>query len=261
MRTTDDNWLVFPAPKPTARLRLFCFPYSGSGASAFQAWTARLPREVELCAVQLPGRETRLRETPLTSLRPLLEALMDVIPPYLDKPYVFFGHSLGALIAFELARKLRRDYQTVPLQLFVSARPAPQTPPRESPVYRLPDEQFIESLRQFNGTADAVLDNKELMNLLLPVLRADFQINETYFCTAEEPLECPITAFRGADDEMTSYANVDGWREQTSNSFILRTLPGGHFFIYSAEERFWQIFSHDLQQLLINLKQDATAQY
>lgn len=250
MRNLQSSWFVTPEPKPRALLRLFCLPYSGSGAFAYRSWPQNLPPQVELCAIQLPGRENRLRERPFTGVQPLVNALVPEIKPHLDKPFVIFGHSLGALLAFELARALRRSYQTLPQALLVSGRGSPRCELREEPIHALPDEQFIDRLRDFNGTSEAVLNNQELMDLLLPTLRADFAINETYQYTIDSPLPCAISAYRGDRDPNMSYDDVADWRRETEGEFILRTLPGDHFFIHNSGALFWRMLAHDLQQAL-----------
>jgi len=259
MKTTDGKWFIFPEPIPQAELRLFCFPYAGGGASAFRSWPNYLPGQVEVCAVQLPGRENRLKDSPFTRLEPLVQAFMEVLPPYLDLPFALFGHSLGAAAAFELARQLRREYDLTSVCLFASARVAPQLPNRESPVYRLSDAALIDRLRHFNGTPDCILQDAQLMRSLLPLLRADFEVNETYVCTPDEPLNCPIFAFRGSKDEIMTYDEVAAWREQTNSLFTLRTIPGDHFFIHNAKELFLQILAYDLRQLLHKLDKEASA--
>lgn len=253
---TQSDWFIFPKRNDGAKLRLFCFPYSGSGAFAFRTWPENVPSQVEVCAVQLPGRENRLRERPFTRVHPLVQTIATEIEPFLDKPFVLFGHSLGALIAFELARELWHCYGVIPEHLFASARVAPQCPNRETPVYRLPDDQFIERLRDFNGTPDTVLHNKELMEMLLPVLRADFEVNESYDHTtaSASPLPCSISAFRGSQDANTPYDDVAAWGEQTSTGFTLRTLPGDHFFIQSSADLFWRAFTFDLGKVLRGLQ-------
>jgi len=250
MDMLQNNWFVFPQPNPQAKMRLFCLPYSGSGAVAYRTWPDNLPREIEVCAIQLPGRENRLRERPFTQVQPLVDAIVAEIAPYLDKPFAIFGHSLGALIAFELARSLRRCFGELPRILLVSGRGAPDCCLREEPIHALPDDAFITRLRDFNGTSEMVLRNQELMALLLPVLRADFAINETYEYTADLPLTCPVAAYRGAKDTNMTYEDVDAWRQETSAAFRLRTLPGDHFFIHNSANLFWRMLNYDLGQVL-----------
>jgi medium-chain acyl-[acyl-carrier-protein] hydrolase len=216
-------------------IRLFCFPYAGGGASIFRHWANGLPEFVEVCPVQLPGRETRFREAAFTRLGPLIEALAGELGPYLDPPFAFFGHSMGALLAFELARRLRRDGRPQPVGLFVSGCGAPQIRTQESPIHALPVADFRERLRGLNGTPAAVLDNDELMDLLLPTLRGDFALCETYTYTPAPPLSCPISAWGGLGDDTVGRQELDAWRAQTTGSFRLRMLRGDHFFLQSAQ--------------------------
>lgn len=240
------DWLYVPEPNPGAHLRLVCFPHAGSGAFGFRNWPRYLPRDVEVCAVQLPGRENRLMEPPICSLPQLVSQLVAVLEPVLKRPFALFGHSMGALVAFELARALRRDCGLLPEHLFVSARVAPQLPPRHRPMYSESDAAFVERLRQFNGTADAILNNSELMRLFLPVLKADFQLNEAYCYTPEAPLQCPITRFGGALDRVAPIEQMAGWSEHTTVRSVQHTLPGDHFFVQSAQDRLCQAISEEL---------------
>lgn len=250
----SNSWFSIPKPNPKSKLRLFCFPYAGAGATAFREWSDYVPSEVEVYIIRLPGREARVNETPFSQVAPLVTALIDAMLPFIDKPFAFFGHSMGALVAFVLARRLRQECNTLPLQLFVSARSAPQCPARETPFYTLPDSAFIKKLQDLGGMENSVLQNDELMALLMPTLRADFQINEMYEYTPEPPLSCPIHAFRGAKDDLMTYDEVAAWCEQTTDKFRLRTLPGGHFFINTGQTIFWQIFAYDLNQILHSIK-------
>src|SRR5262245_34574163 len=195
-----NRWIYCPTPNPGAALRLFCFPYAGGNSLIYRSWTEQLPLAVEVCAVMLPGREARLRERPYTCLPPLIEALAEALLPRLNKPFAFFGHSMGALISFELIRELRRNCGLAPAHLFVSGRRAPQIENNDPPTYNLPEGDFIQEIRHFNGTPQEVLEHPELMQLLLPVLRADFAVCETYTYTEEPPLECPISVFGGLQD-------------------------------------------------------------
>ncbi len=202
MRTSaaPDRWLAYRRPRPGAEVRLFCFPHAGGGASLFHGWADRLPPAVEVCPVQLPGRETRFGEPPINRLGPLVGALAEALLPHLDRPFAFFGHSLGALIGFELARRLRRERGLEPVHLFASACAAPQRWGCVRPIHALPDAAFRKELRRLRGTAPAVLDNEELMEILLPALRADFALCETYAYGEDDPLSCPVTAVGGLRD-------------------------------------------------------------
>jgi medium-chain acyl-[acyl-carrier-protein] hydrolase len=240
-----DRWIPFRKPDPQSRLRLFCLPYAGAGALIFHKWSDALPRDIEVCPIQLPGRGTRLTEPPFTQLSCLIEALARVLVPLLDKPFAFFGHSLGALIGFELARQIRRQHGLHPVRLFVSAGRAPQIPHRAPPIHTLPDNEFLTELRRLNGTPRELLDHEELMEVMLPIVRADFALYETYLYSAEPPLTCPISAFGGLQDRKVSASDLEAWRSQTSASFSLRMFPGDHFFL--KEPLLLQALSQELQ--------------
>lgn len=228
---------------------MFCFPYAGGGASAYRGWAASLPNDLEVCPVQLPGRESRLRDQPFEKPEPLIQGLADALQPWMDMPFVFFGHSMGGMISFELSRELRRRGKTLPLHIFVSGRRAPQQPAREEPIHDLPEPEFIEKLRELNGTPEEVLQHAELMKLLVPVLRADFAVNETYTYTEEEPFDFGISAFGGLGDVEVTKDDVENWRVHTRGRFRLRMLPGDHFFLHSAKDLITEAIARDLAEL------------
>jgi medium-chain acyl-[acyl-carrier-protein] hydrolase len=231
-----DAWVSCPSPNPQAQLRLFCFPYAGGGASIFHAWGANLPQEIEVCPIQLPGRENRLREPPYSWLPRLVQKLVGVLSPYLEGPFAFFGHSMGALISFELARQLRRQGLRGPLHLLVSAHCGPRRPYPLPPLSQIPTPALIEQLRCLGGTPDELLNDAQMIQFLLPVLRADFAICETYTYTDDAPLDCAISAFGGLQDRHVRGEDLAAWREQTNGPFALRMFPGGHFFLHNARE-------------------------
>ncbi len=241
-------WLACPKPNPQARLRLFCFPYAGGGASTFRTWADDLPADIEVCPVQLPGRENRVREQLFTQLLPLVETLASALRPSLNTPFAFFGHSMGALISFELARQLRRQGAPEPIHLFVSSRPAPQLPDLE-PIHQLPEAAFVTELwSRYNGLPEVLLHNSELMKLFLPVLQADFAIFETYVYTTEASLDCPISAFGGLQDSTVSQEDLLAWRHQTCKSFTLQMFSGDHFFLQDARTLLLQTVGEELMQ-------------
>jgi len=233
---------------PQAYCRLFCFPYAGGGASIYHAWSRSLSAALDVCAVQLPGRENRIDEPLFTSLPLLIDTLAHELAPFFDKPFAFFGHSMGALISFELARRLRSWRQPEPSQLFVSALRAPQFPLSRDMLHKLPAAEFLRSVLRMGGTPPAVLMHKELVNLMLPILRADFTMYETYTYTREEPLACPITAFGGEQDTLVTVRELQSWREQTHGDFKLCMLPGNHFFLQGSQQQLLQIIASDLQK-------------
>ncbi|HZL96669.1 MAG TPA: alpha/beta fold hydrolase [Vicinamibacterales bacterium] len=227
-------WMVLPRRSASARFKLFCLPYAGTGASLFHPWSDKLASTLEVCPIQLPGRENRVTEQSFATLEPLVQTLADVLPPVLDGPYALFGYSMGALVAFELTRELRRRQLRLPSKLLVAAHPAPHLVRRRKPVHHLPESRFIQAIRRLHGTPDAVFEHGELRALMLPLLRADFAVCETYAHEADAPLECPITAFGGHHDHEVNRRELEAWREQTRAEFSLRLIPGGHFFIHTA---------------------------
>ncbi len=231
-------------------IRLFCFPYAGGGASIYRTWSGKLPLQVEVCAIQLPGRENRFREPAFSQLEPLIEKLAQELQPFLTLPFAFFGYSLGALISFELTRYLRRNATLAPKHLFVAAHRAPQLTRRTETIHDLHGVAFIQALHRLGGTPEAVLQNQELMEMMSPMLRADFQIYEDYDYKNVSPLACPITAFGGELDRTVSEAELAAWKEQTSNTFQLRMLLGGHFFLQSSQDILIQSVAQGLDQSL-----------
>jgi surfactin synthase thioesterase subunit len=236
---------IVPKPNPDASLRLFCFPYAGGGALIFRSWPEYLPAHVEVCGVQPPGRGNRMQE----SLYTLVEAISKEILPYLDKPFAFFGHSMGAKISFELARILQKERGVGPAHLFVSGCRAPQVPYTDPPTYNLPPQEFIEELRSLNGTPREILENPELMNLMTPVLRADFELVQTYAFLPGPLLNCPLTVLGGLLDKEVTREHLDAWQQQTTAFMRLRMLPGDHFFLHSAQSLLLRILTQELHQL------------
>lgn len=253
----SNNGFHFFKPHPQSRLRLFCFAYAGGGATIYRSWASLLPPEVEICAIQFPGREERINDIPFTRISPLIDNLTQAIQPYLTKPYAFFGHSMGALVSFELARSLRR-LSTMPSHLFASAHRAPQVPDPRPPTHQLSEEKFKQMLLELNGTPRPVLENDELMQMLVPVLRADFAACETYAYTPGTPLNCPITVFGGLNDHEISYADLEAWRVQTRRAFQLYMLEGDHFFFHSSKERILQIVNQELSAVINHMQRAGT---
>ena len=243
-------WLAYYKPKQGVKLRLFCFPYAGGNALIYRNWAASLPQNVEVCSVQLPGRGSRLREAPFTSMPLLVQATAQALLPYLDKPFAFFGHSMGAVLAFELAHLLGKKYGREPAHLFVSGRCAPQIPVNHPPTYHLPEQEFLAELRRLNGTPREVLDHPDLMELMIPLLRADFEVCQTYVPTDCTPLRCPISCFGGLQDQDVPSEQLEGWKEQTADRFSLLMLPGDHFFLHLSEPALLEALNRDLNQAM-----------
>ncbi len=227
---TPSPWIKIFQPISQPTLRLFCFHPSAAGASLFRLWGKYLPSNIEVCAIQLPGRETRIKEPLITEWDYLLPTLTQALLPLIEEyPFAFFGHSLGALISFEVVRKLRSEKLPIPKYMFVSGRRAPQIP-IDKPLYQASNPTLVSTLREYGGTPEAVLQNQDLMELFLPILRADFTINEKYMYFPEAPLESPIVAFRGTNDVAVSLQQLSGWEQHTISNFALHEFPGGHMF-------------------------------
>lgn len=197
----------------------------------FRRWRGELPG-VDVRAVELPGRGTRAREAPLTNLPALVGQVAEAIEARAGRPFAFFGHSMGALIAFEVARCLRREHGIEPVHLFVSGREAPHVAGAEPSYHALPDDALVQVLRDLKGTPDEVLENGELMQMLLPLLRADFALVESYRYSVDAPLRCAITAYGGTNDATVRTERLEAWREQTTGPFTLRMIEGDHFFLH-----------------------------
>jgi medium-chain acyl-[acyl-carrier-protein] hydrolase len=234
--TSKKSLWVHPQTNPRACLRLFCFPYAGGDASIFRTWEQHLPDQIQLCPVQLPGRKERIGERPARRIIDLVVEMTAELTPYFDLPFAFFGHSMGALISFELTRYLARQRTGhLPVHLFVSGHRAPHLPDPEPPIHALPEQEFINELRRLQGTPEEVLQNKELRELLIPLLRADFALCEQYHFEESLPLRCPISVFGGLKDEKTPYSLLIGWRKHTSEKVTFHLFAGNHFFLHSEQ--------------------------
>ncbi|MGH2386887.1 MAG: thioesterase II family protein [Chloroflexota bacterium] len=226
----STRWLTYAKPKPGARLRLYCFPYAGGSASVYRTWPEALPPSIEVCPVELPGHGTRFLEPLHTAVGPLARQIAAALAPGMDGEFALFGHSMGALIAFELAHMLRNDYGLSPMHLIVSAHRAPQISDPDPPISTLTEPEFWAKLRELNGTSSDVLEHAELLSAVQPLLRADFTLCDTYRYAPRPPLECPISAYGGLQDPEAGHDDLRAWREQTSAAFRLRMFEGDHFF-------------------------------
>jgi medium-chain acyl-[acyl-carrier-protein] hydrolase len=246
---SSNKWFLFPRPNPAAALRLFCFHYAGGSAQVFHDWPERLPPSVEMVAIQLPGRGHRLGEPHVRQLAPLSRIVAQELLPYLDKPFVFFGHSLGALLCFETARNLRRENRRQPTHLFVSATEAPHRRSSEESLSVLPKSALVKKLHEFGAAPAEALQNDELLDLMLPTIRADFELCETYEYHPESPLECPMSIYGGLEDREVKAERLAAWSEMTVGTCEVRMFPGGHFYLNSSRVIFLQTFAGDLLRL------------
>lgn len=221
-----DRWLRVPVPRPGHRVRLVCFAYAGGGATVFGPYARMLPETVEVCAVQLPGRQDRLAEAPLRRVGAIVDEVARALARLEPAPTALFGHSFGALLAFELARRLRAE---PPVALIVAARRAPQLPTLHR-AHALDDRALADAMHEHYGTPRELLENAELMSLILPSLRADLEAIETYEHEAAPPLEVPLTVLAGRRDRVSA-DEVRAWGEHTSASFEERWVDAAHFFV------------------------------
>jgi medium-chain acyl-[acyl-carrier-protein] hydrolase len=231
-----NGWVVDRPRRTPPAHRLFCLPWAGGNSSAYTAWRDAFGGDVEVCPIELPGRQRRWAESPFERLDPLVNALATALSGELRGRWSLFGHSMGALVAFELARALRRRGEGRPETLFVSAGPAPQLPRPQPWVHDQPDSVVLERLRALGGVPEELTAAPELMELVLPAIRADFAVCETYVHRPEPPLDCPIVAFSGAQDAEVPPERVEQWRSQTTGTFLHHLLPGGHFMINSERD-------------------------
>jgi medium-chain acyl-[acyl-carrier-protein] hydrolase len=232
MTPHTPRWAVLPHPKPQARTRLLCLPYAGGGTRAFASWVAAAGPDLEICPVLLPGREERLGEPAASSMNALLPALAQGLEPFLDRRYAILGHSMGAMIAFALARHLAG--RKAPVHLFLSAC-GPRRDPERPYWHTLSDSDLIVLLKTMNGTPQEFFNHPELVSLLLPMVRADFTLSETFEVPERERLAIPITAFAGTDDPDAPPSLVRPWRDHTTEDFSFHLMPGDHFFLHRAE--------------------------
>jgi medium-chain acyl-[acyl-carrier-protein] hydrolase len=233
-------------PPVHARVRLFCLPHAGAGATAYRAWASGLPPHIGACPIQPPGRETRLRERPFESVGPLVAELADELTGMLDRPYAVLGHSVGALVAFELLREIRARGGSAPVHLFVAGRPAPQLPYVHPELRGMTVDQLADLLSELGGTQPEVLGDRALLAAIAPVFRADFAVNETYRYRAQAPLDVPITALGATDDPRADRAQLTAWAAQTTREFRTHLLDGGHFAVLRQPHRVHAVLARAL---------------
>jgi medium-chain acyl-[acyl-carrier-protein] hydrolase len=236
---TTRNPVSIRSPNPAARLRLFCFPYAGGGSATYRDWSAWLPADIEVATVQLPGREWRIQETPVEDMRALAADAMAGIRGHLDKPYALLGTSMGGLLIFELARLLREQAESQPVCLLPFACGAPHTPETEL-FHSLSDDALISEIRNFGVMSDELTDHPELVDLVLPILRADCIAHETYKYIETEPFDFPIWVYGGMGDETMDRERLDAWSVHTRGESCVHMLNGGHLFVEDRSELLMQ---------------------
>lgn len=226
------DWLRhFPAPRPQARVRLVCLPHAGGGASAFRAWPAELPSWLDVCALHLPGRESRIDERPPASCGEVATAVVDALDALPPAPCALFGHSLGAWLALEVARAMAGRGRPAPVRVFVSASPPPREAPRQPGLSRAPPEELLRYLHGLEGTPGEAVQNTELRELALAAVRTDLALAEGYVDRLEPRLTSPVSAFGGDSDPFVRPGVLGGWAAYTEGECSVRTFPGGHFYL------------------------------
>lgn len=256
-----SRWVEHLSRVENCALRIFCFPYAGGNTQIYRSLQKLFPADIDVCLVQLPGRGKRIAEKPFTRLTHMVEVMAEGLFEGSSSPFVFFGHSMGAMISFELARFLRRKGLPGPRHLFLSGRRAPTIPEDEGPTFDLPHDKFIAELRRLNGTPPELLELPEAMELFLPMLRADFEVVDTYVCESEEPLSCPITVYSGLQDKSTTREAVIEWEKQTTAAFRCRMLPGDHFFVQDPRSGFFPALAKDVLTTLQAVNDEGPAHH
>ncbi len=233
-------WFPYNTFTSPVKLRLFCFSHAGGGASSFRNWQSFFPSHIEVCPVQLPGRENRFMEPFITNMDELIDKMWFHISGVLDCPFAFFGHSLGGLIAYELAKKVECENKISLLRLFISAASAPDNIDTRQMFHQLPNDRFIHHLRKYGGMPEQLLQDIEAMDVFLPRLRADFTLFETYLNRAPFSVNAPIVVFGGNEDYLVGLKNLQAWEKYTKASFTLQLFPGDHFYLQKLSQELCQ---------------------
>jgi surfactin synthase thioesterase subunit len=240
----SDGWILCTKHKPDASLRLVCAPNAGAGILTFRAWASGLPAEV--WCVHLPGRDGRPGDPDCASLEHIADRVAAAIGPLSDRPVALFGHSMGALIVFEVARRMESSGR-LPAALALSGRRAPSLPPRLLGMAHLPTEQFLIAVRErYPYIPEAVLTDPELSQFFLPTLRMDLAMVEAYRYQRRSRLSCPVLVYGGTDDSHTTAEELQGWSAEAAGPFVVRTFPGNHSFIETSRAQLLATLSRDL---------------
>jgi len=225
------KWFLVSEQRPAARLRCVCFPWAGAGAAAYREWHTHLPKEIEVCAIQLPGRGWRVREAPAADLDRIAEDATTAVEELGDLPLVLFGHSFGAWLALLVARRLEAAGRS-PVALVASGRRAPSHARRDAPMRHLDDDGFVEEIqRRYGAINEEIVADRDLLRLLLPALRADVAALEGYEHVGTPRVDCPLVAVGGSRDPVVPVAELSSWSAETNGPFDVRTFQGGHFYL------------------------------
>ncbi|MCQ1061098.1 alpha/beta fold hydrolase [Photobacterium sp. ZSDE20] len=243
-----EAWFANFSNHDNVDYRLICFPFSGGGANIYRQWPAHLS-QAEVWALKLPGREVRFSEPVITDLELLVETLAPIVKALMDKPCVFFGHSMGALIAFELARYMEKQYGCTPELLIVSGFRSPERKSKKRQLHALPESELVSELREYGGTVPQILEHRETMLLLLPMLRGDFKIHETHYFDPSQSVSCPIRALYGRADDVADRDDIEGWQKYTQGAFAITAFDGEHFFLNTEYPRICSLIETQMGSL------------
>ncbi len=252
--SATDQWIRIARRNPGARLRLLCLPYSGGAASIFDSWSKLLPMSVEVCAAELPGHGARILEKPFRQMEPLLDALIEVSESLRSQPFALFGHSLGGTLAFELTRELERRGLPAPRGVFVGGSVPPHRRPSLPDWHTLPDDELVRVFERLNGIPQPILEQKELLEVILPGIRGDLEVLSSYRYVDETPLRAPLWAFAGSSDPLAKPEQIEAWRELSPRGYAFSVVEGGHFFINTNREAFLATLGLGLKTIIDQIR-------
>lgn len=242
---TDNPWIRRFHTEPAGRATLVCFPHAGGSASFFYPVSDAMQSTMQVVALQYPGRQDRRQERPLTTIADLADQAFAALRPLMDGPLAFFGHSMGATLAYEVAVRMRQELAAEPVTLFASGRRAPSRH-REEFVHRRDDDGIVAELKTLSGTDTRILGDEELLRMILPAIRSDYTAAETYRWQPVPPLSCPILALTGDQDPKVTLDEARAWSEHTTGDFELRTFSGGHFYLADHQRAVINLISDQL---------------
>ncbi|MEQ5778007.1 thioesterase [Thalassospira sp. NFXS8] len=251
---TQTPWLIQPTPRHSTRMRLFCLPCAGGGASFYRLWQSKLPDDIEVIPICLPGREQRLGEPAIDHIDQMVPGLEKAVLPLLDLPFAFFGYSMGGIIAHHLACHLAIQGHHTPAHLFIAALRGPDLPLSRPPVHALPSNELWQHIANYGGTPKEILESAEFRALLEPSLRADFKLVETTSSRNLQKLNCPVTVFGGTTDTSPRPGELAGWHQATNAHVTIHTYHGGHFFIQDHQNTLLSIIASEMSGKIFNPK-------
>lgn len=250
LHQTNSKWFNFIKRPKNPKLTIVCFPFAGGDASFYQNWATEIKADVQIISIQFPGRANRFLETPYKDLNNLIDELTKDWGYFIKTPYVLFGHSLGGLTIYELTRILNENNQLRPLHLFISGCKAPHLL-KNKERYLLPKQAFIEMIKELDGTPKEIVENQELMDLLVPMLRADFQLIETYtYLEKQKQLSLPITLMGGTEDPEVGMEDLEAWKSVIEGPCKLQLFQGGHFFLKDSEKEFFDFINTEIEEFI-----------